>query len=79
MSHRNHNHKIHVPHTQANASAAPISQTVQADSRDSGSIVDRIRIRAFEISKARNGGPGDERSDWLQAERELRTQNKQET
>jgi hypothetical protein len=32
---------------------------------------ERIRIRAFEIYQARNGGPGDALSDWLQAKREL--------
>jgi hypothetical protein len=32
---------------------------------------DHIRARAYEISKARNGGPGDACSDWSQAEKEL--------
>jgi Protein of unknown function (DUF2934) len=32
---------------------------------------DRIRVRAYEISKARNGGPGDALADWTQAEREV--------
>ncbi|NUQ52985.1 MAG: DUF2934 domain-containing protein [Phycisphaerales bacterium] len=32
---------------------------------------DRIRLRAYEIYQARNGGPGDAQSDWAQAEREL--------
>ena len=32
---------------------------------------DRIRIRAYEIFMARNGGPGDATADWCQAEREL--------
>jgi len=32
---------------------------------------DRIRVRAYEIFLARNGGPGDAKSDWCQAEREL--------
>ena len=30
-----------------------------------------IRIRAYEIYVERDGQPGDELSDWLQAEREL--------
>ena len=34
-----------------------------------------IATRAYEIFKARNGEPGDPISDWLQAERELRTVN----
>lgn len=32
---------------------------------------DHIRRRAYEIFQARNGGPGDQMSDWAQAEREL--------
>ena len=32
---------------------------------------DAIRCRAYEIFLARNGGPGDHRTDWAQAEREL--------
>lgn len=32
---------------------------------------EQIRARAFEIFQRRNGGPGDARADWLQAEREL--------
>jgi len=32
---------------------------------------ERIRIRAYEIFLARNGGPGDPTADWCQAEREL--------
>ena len=33
---------------------------------------DQIRARAYEIYLARKGGPGDELSDWLKAEAELR-------
>lgn len=33
---------------------------------------DRIRCRAYEISQARHGAPGDPVADWTQAERELR-------
>jgi len=33
---------------------------------------DEIRRRAFEIFRARQGGPGDPVSDWLRAEAELR-------
>jgi hypothetical protein len=34
---------------------------------------EQIRQRAYEIYVSRGGGPGDERQDWLQAERELRS------
>lgn len=33
---------------------------------------EQIRVRAYEIYLARNGGPGDELSDWFEAEAELR-------
>lgn len=32
---------------------------------------EQIRQRAYEIYVSRNGTPGDEAQDWLQAEREL--------
>jgi hypothetical protein len=32
---------------------------------------DRMRLRAYEIYQARNGGPGDALADWVQAEHEL--------
>jgi hypothetical protein len=34
---------------------------------------DHIRLRAYEISQARNGGPGDAMADWIQAEQETTT------
>jgi len=33
---------------------------------------EQIRARAYQIFLRRNDGPGDARSDWVQAERELR-------
>lgn len=35
--------------------------------------LEQIRERAYEIYVARNGTPGDELHDWLQAEQELRS------
>jgi hypothetical protein len=32
---------------------------------------DRIRLRAYEISQSRNGGPGDAMADWIQAEQDV--------
>lgn len=48
------------------ASAPPSEQRAQT-------MPDRIRRRAYEIYKDRrsHGAPGDELSDWLQAERDL--------
>ena len=34
-------------------------------------MTEQIRQRAYEIYVSRNGAPGDEVQDWLQAEREL--------
>ena len=36
-------------------------------------VHDRIRRRAFELFLARCGGPGDALSDWLEAERQVRS------
>jgi hypothetical protein len=36
-----------------------------------GSTVEQIQLRAYEIFLERNGAPGNEIEDWLQAEREL--------
>jgi hypothetical protein len=47
------------------------SFAVEADAGSGQSAADRIRLRAYEIFKARNGGPGDASADWAQAEREL--------
>lgn len=76
MSHNNSHHKIHYPRPLITTAPEQAVDTVEADSRDGKSIVDRIRIRAFEISRDRNGGPGDERSDWLQAERQIQSADK---
>jgi len=38
------------------------------------STTEQIRQRAYDIYVSRAGGPGDEVQDWLQAERELRSQ-----
>jgi len=58
-----HKHPHHQPNT-PNATT-PDATTGQSDIQP---VVDRIRLRAYEISIARNGGPGDELSDWVQAE-----------
>jgi hypothetical protein len=44
--------------------SAALSETQQL-------LIEYTRIRAFEIHNARNGGPGDEMSDWQQALREV--------
>lgn len=44
----------------------PPKQALQTQPRP-----EQIRQRAYEIYVSRNGAPGDEVQDWLQAEREL--------
>ena len=39
---------------------------------------DEIQLRAYEIFLARKGGPGDQLSDWLAAERELNEASNQD-
>jgi Protein of unknown function (DUF2934) len=45
-------------------------EAVKTPAEDSRPL-EEIRIRAYEIYIERDGQPGDELSDWLQAEREL--------
>ena len=61
-----------IPHRPEVRSPMP-SGTDRAGGDGSGVVVtpERIRLRAFEIYQARNGGLGDAESDWTQAEREL--------
>jgi len=62
--------------TPSTSTAAPSAATSAANPARAGEAAgeithDSIRERAYEICKARNGGPGNECLDWLQAEREL--------
>jgi len=50
---------------------ASVKRRSTADETVGQIAADRIRERAYEIYKARNGNPGNESLDWLQAEREL--------
>ena len=47
----------------------PVTQRVEP--KQSTITEDDVRLRAYEIYLERGGIPGDEVSDWLQAEREL--------
>ncbi len=53
------------------------SQTGTGTNRSAGCApaAEMIRIRAYELSQTRNGGPGDAQTDWVQAERELAAAN----
>jgi hypothetical protein len=70
MSHHNHQKKTH--ETPTSTAAANPGTSVARDNR-SQPAADRIRLRAYEISQVRNGGPGDALGDWVQAEQEATT------
>jgi hypothetical protein len=66
------------PTSQPTSTATPIATnpkagTPGANASDRQPSADHIRTRAYEISQARNGGPGNATSDWSQAEKELTT------
>ena len=65
-----HKHPHHSSQTQRNTAKGTTPGAI-AGQGGAQSIVERMRLRAYEISIARNGGPGDELSDWVQAELEL--------
>ncbi len=68
LSHHNHRTKAHDSHPVV-ADARRCAST--ADASVCQPTPDQIRHRAYEISQARNGGPGNPQADWNQAEREL--------
>jgi hypothetical protein len=86
MSHHHPSHQ-HQAHNPVTAAASPPSTTPIVASKPNAAkakpctpgadacgcqpSADHIRVRAYEISQARNGGPGNETSDWSQAEQEL--------
>lgn len=72
MSHHSRHNKTHETHTPT--TSAPMANDKSCAESAAGrgqAATDRIRVRAYEISKARNGGPGDALADWTQAEREV--------
>lgn len=83
MSHnkQSHQHQPHNPPSAAmsvQAPSTPAPAEIKGDTCTKGTgkctcpkCQSHIRARAYEISQARNGGPGDATSDWSQAEIEL--------
>ena len=69
MSNRN---PSDVGNPQRDAALAGGAQPLQIEAAAPAIPVDVIRLRAYEIYLRRSGGPGDELSDWLQAEFEVR-------
>ncbi len=79
--HQSHQHQPQNPSNVARnlqpvATSTPSANKLKA--RDPGAenaalqpSAENIRARAYQISQARNGGPGNAVSDWSQAEREL--------
>jgi hypothetical protein len=75
MSHHSRHNKTHDTHTPTPTTSAPMANdkscAAESAAGRSQAATDRIRVRAYELSKARNGGPGDALADWTQAEREV--------
>lgn len=69
MSHHSH----HKPQS-TNIESKPASGLANDQGRQEPA--DRVRLRAYEISQGRNGGPGDAMTDWIQAEQEAAAQPK---
>lgn len=67
MSHHGH-HKSQP----ANVESKPTPGSASGQGRQEPA--DRVRLRAYEISQGRNGGPGDAVTDWIQAEQEVAAQ-----
>ena len=57
------------------ATSGPHGEPANTSAGDSPRL-EEIRIRAYEIYIERDGQPGDELSDWLQAERELESKTR---
>ena len=72
MSHNGHHKKSNANHNVAPAAASEALKGVKA-SDFAPPAQDQIRLRAYEISKARNGGPGDALTDWNLAEHEAKS------
>jgi hypothetical protein len=53
------------------ATGAKVARETELEIPRKNLTIDDIRVRAYEIFVARAGAPGDEVADWLQAEREL--------
>lgn len=58
-------HKSPSTKVESKHSTSPVNDTAGQPT------IDRIRLRAYEISQARKDGPGDALSDWIQAEHEV--------
>ena len=70
---RNAIHMSHHKKSRDARSSVPDSNRCAGKAEENGSQsqADHIRLRAYEISQSRNGGPGDELTDWIQAEHEF--------
>jgi hypothetical protein len=74
-NHANHNQPSQIQPKSTPEAMAPIApaNTVTGSPTDPHEqpTSDRIRLRAYEISQSRNGGPGDAMADWIQAEQDV--------
>ena len=58
----------------AKTQTSVISKENEAKPQLPSPTLEQIQERAYEIYKARGGGPGQELDDWLQAEHELKAE-----
>ncbi|MEK6703550.1 MAG: DUF2934 domain-containing protein [Planctomycetota bacterium] len=70
MSRQHQPHKSHSTHTATAAPVTPVTTQPGAVAANEATS-ERIRTRAYEISQAREGSPGNANADWAQAELEL--------
>lgn len=68
MSHHSRHNNAHTPQT---STIEPKPRAGEPGVTGDSPTPDCIRLRAYEISQARNGGPGNAASDWIQAEQEV--------
>jgi hypothetical protein len=61
----------HSRHNSTHAAQTPEPRTGAPGVGGDQPTADCIRLRAYEISQARNGGPGNAAADWIQAEQEV--------
>lgn len=69
--HRPHHH--HNSHASQNTASEPKPLAGEPVASGDQSLANRIRLRAYEISQARNSGQSNPLADWVQAEQELRS------
>ena len=71
MSHQSKSHQHTTAGTSSQGKAGASTPGGTSNKPEGNETVEHIRQRAYEISVKRNGGSGDQLSDWLQAEHDV--------